>query len=106
MMRKYHVRFDGGPMEKDRWTVCSPAPRQRPTQHILTDRSVVHALEDAADRGVDVRILLEPHPFGEGDVSAARTLEELRAAGVQARQADQAYHYTHEKALVVDHATA
>jgi hypothetical protein len=28
MMRKYHVRFGGGPMEKD-WH--QPAPRQRPT---------------------------------------------------------------------------
>ncbi len=74
--------------------------------YILSDRSVVRALEDAAGRRVDVRVLLEPHPFGEGDVTAARTIQELNAAGVQARQSDPEYHYTHEKALVIDHATA
>ena len=74
--------------------------------YILTDRAVINALEDAARRNVDVRVLLEPHAFGEGNVGAAQTLEELIAAGVQARQADPAFHYTHEKALVVDHATA
>jgi hypothetical protein len=74
--------------------------------YILTDRTVVHALEDAAGRGVDVRVLLESHPFGEGDVQPARMLEELSAAGLQARPADPAYHYTHARALVVDHQTA
>ena len=68
-------------------TLLSPAPRQRPTQHILTDRAVVQALEDAAGRGVDARVLLESHPFGEGDVQPARMREELSEAGVQARQA-------------------
>ncbi|MGH2515753.1 MAG: phospholipase D-like domain-containing protein [Ktedonobacterales bacterium] len=74
--------------------------------YILTDRNVVHALEDAAGRGVDVRVLLEPHPFGGGDVAAQQVMEELNAAGAQARPSDPAYHYTHEKALVVDGATA
>lgn len=74
--------------------------------YLLTDRNVVYALENAASRGVDVRVLLETHPFGGGDVSAQRLIEELSAAGVQAHAADPAYHYTHEKALVIDGATA
>lgn len=74
--------------------------------YLLTDRTVIRALEDAAHRGVDVRVLLEAHPFGSGDVSAARTLEELQAAGVSARPANPVFRYTHEKALVVDAATA
>ena len=74
--------------------------------YLLTDRSVVYALEDAASRGVDVRVLLEAHPFGGGDVAAQQLIEELNAAGVRARASDPAYHYTHEKALVIDAATA
>jgi phosphatidylserine/phosphatidylglycerophosphate/cardiolipin synthase-like enzyme len=74
--------------------------------YLLTDRTVIRALEDAVRRGVDVRVLLEAHPFGSGDISAARTLEELQAAGVSARPANPVFRYTHEKALVVDAATA
>ena len=74
--------------------------------YILSDRTIIHALEDAAGRGVDVRLLLEPKPFGGGAVSAQQTLQELQAAGVNAESADPAFHYTHEKALVVDGATA
>lgn len=74
--------------------------------YILTDRSVINALEEAAGRGVDVRVLLEPHPFGGSDVSAQQVMEELNAASVKAHPSDPAYHYTHEKALVVDGATA
>src|SRR5207248_11684636 len=32
--------------------------------YLLTDRNVIRALEEAANRGIDVRVLLEPHPFG------------------------------------------
>jgi phosphatidylserine/phosphatidylglycerophosphate/cardiolipin synthase-like enzyme len=74
--------------------------------YLLTDTRVIHALEDAAARGVDVRVMLEPSPFGEGPVAPQKTLEELQAAGVQARASDPAFHYTHEKAMVVDAATA
>ncbi len=93
-------------MEKGPGAIVPTIPRQRPTQHLLTDRTVIRALEDAVHRGVDVRVLLEAHPFGSGDVSAARTLEELQAAGVSARPANPVFRYTHEKALVVDAATA
>jgi phosphatidylserine/phosphatidylglycerophosphate/cardiolipin synthase-like enzyme len=73
--------------------------------YLLTDHTITRALEDAARRGVEVRVLLEAHPFGGGDVSAARTLEELNAAGVQAQPANPAYHYSHAKFLIVDGAT-
>src|SRR5947209_13866074 len=51
--------------------------------YILTDRNVIRALEEAANNGRDVRVMLEPHPFGVGSVS--RTLDELKAAGVKAQ---------------------
>lgn len=74
--------------------------------YLLTDRDVVRALEDAAARGVDVRVLLEAHPFGGGDVAAQQTLDELNAAGARARPASPAFKLTHAKMLLVDGATA
>lgn len=73
--------------------------------YLLTDRNVINALEDAARRGVDVKVLLEPNPYGSGATSPRETLQELRAAGVQAQASDPSYHYTHEKAIIVDGAT-
>lgn len=74
--------------------------------YLLTDRSVIRALEDAAARHVDVRVLLELAPYGSGSVAPTETLAELQAASIQAKGANPAYHYTHEKAIVVDGATA
>lgn len=73
--------------------------------YLLTDRNVINALEDDANRGVEVRVLLELNPYGSGSTSPQETLQELQAAGVQAKGSDTAYHYTHEKALIVDGAT-
>jgi phosphatidylserine/phosphatidylglycerophosphate/cardiolipin synthase-like enzyme len=73
--------------------------------YLLTDRNVINALEDAANRGVDVRVLLEMNPYGSGSVRPQELLQELQASGVKAEGADPAYHYTHEKALIVDGAT-
>ncbi len=73
--------------------------------YLLTDRNVINALEDAANRGVDVRVLLELSPYGSGSTGPQETLQELQAAGVKAEGADPAYHYTHEKVIIVDGAT-
>ena len=32
--------------------------------YIVTDNAILQALEDAAQRGVNVRVILEQHPFG------------------------------------------
>jgi phosphatidylserine/phosphatidylglycerophosphate/cardiolipin synthase-like enzyme len=74
--------------------------------YLLTDTAVIHALEEAVARGVDVRVLLDTSPFGGGGTSAQETLARLSAAGAQAKAADPAYRYTHEKAMVIDGATA
>ena len=73
--------------------------------YLLTDTSVIHALESAANRGVDVRVMLDPAPYGEGATSPAVTIERLQAAGVKARDANPAFQYTHAKMMLVDHAT-
>jgi phosphatidylserine/phosphatidylglycerophosphate/cardiolipin synthase-like enzyme len=51
--------------------------------YLLTDRSVIRALEEAAHRGLDVRVMLEAHPYGSGSASSTGTLDRLKAAGVQ-----------------------
>jgi cardiolipin synthase len=73
--------------------------------YLLTDRYVITALEDAAARGVNVRVLLEAHPYGGSATAAQKTIETLAAAGVHAQVADPAYYYTHAKFLIVDDAT-
>ena len=70
--------------------------------YLLSDPSVIHALEDAAARGVDVRVLLETHPFGDGATSAQRVLEQLSAAHIAAKATNPAFTYTHAKVLLVD----
>ncbi len=73
--------------------------------YILSDRNVIHALEDAANNGLDVRVMLEPHPFGGGP-STSRTLDELKAANVKAQYSSPDFKLTHEKGMVIDGATA
>lgn len=70
--------------------------------YLLSDSSVITALEDAAARGVDVRVLLETHPFGDGAISSQRLLQRLQAAHIAARATNPAFHYTHAKMLILD----
>ncbi|HEX8036264.1 MAG TPA: phospholipase D-like domain-containing protein [Ktedonobacterales bacterium] len=74
--------------------------------YLLSDSSVVHALEDAAARGLDVRVLLETHPFGDGAASAQHMLEQLNAAHIAAKATNPAFQYTHAKMLLLDGTTA
>src|SRR5690242_13913488 len=73
--------------------------------YLLTDARVISALEDARRRGVDVRVMLDEHPYGFDVVSPQRTLQTLTTAGIQAKFADSAYTYTHAKMLIIDEAT-
>jgi phosphatidylserine/phosphatidylglycerophosphate/cardiolipin synthase-like enzyme len=68
--------------------------------YLLTDRRVIQALEAAAGRGLTVRVMLEPHPYGGG--SPARTIQQLEAAGVEARYTNPAFPLTHAKLMIVD----
>lgn len=74
--------------------------------YLLTDSAVIHALEDAAARGLDVRVLLETHPYGDGATSAQHMLQQLSAAHIAARATNPAFTYTHAKMLLLDSATA
>ncbi len=72
--------------------------------YLLTDTSVIHALEQAASRGLTVRVMLEPHPYGGG--SPDRTMQELSAYGVITRYTSPAFTLTHEKAMIIDSRSA
>src|SRR5712691_11168191 len=67
--------------------------------YLLTDRRIIAALEEAARRGVDTRVMLEPHPFGGGTPN--KTLDQLNAAGVKAQTASSSFSLTHEKGIPV-----
>lgn len=69
--------------------------------YILTDRSVIRALERASAQGVNVYVLLEPHPFGLG-TQPVRVADELRAAGISVRWSSPSFALTHAKFIVVD----
>jgi cardiolipin synthase len=69
--------------------------------YILTDRGIIRALERAAAQGVQVDVLLEPHPLGMG-TQPQRLAEQLRAAGITVRWSPSRYALTHAKMMVLD----
>jgi len=66
--------------------------------YILSDRNVIRALEDAANNGIDVRVMLEPHPVG-GGTSASKTIDQLKATGARAQYTSPDFTLTHEKGI-------
>lgn len=72
--------------------------------YILSDKKVVSALEETANRGIDVRVMLEPHPVGTS--APTSTMDKLRAAGAQVEDSDPAFALTHEKGMIIDGTTA
>lgn len=69
--------------------------------YILSDTSVIRALDRASAQGVTVDVLLEHRPFGLGTFSERIALE-LKAAGIGVRWGSSRFTYTHAKFLVVD----
>jgi phosphatidylserine/phosphatidylglycerophosphate/cardiolipin synthase-like enzyme len=71
------------------------------TIYQVTDRRFVEALKRAAQRGVDVRLILEDRPQSgaEGNDLVAG---ELREAGVQVQPGNPVFRYTHQKSVLVD----
>src|SRR6266436_1053552 len=73
--------------------------------YILSDRNVIRALEEAANQGLDVRVMLEPHPVGGGP-SSSKTMDQLAAAGIKTLPTDPSFTLTHEKGMLIDGNTA
>jgi phosphatidylserine/phosphatidylglycerophosphate/cardiolipin synthase-like enzyme len=70
--------------------------------YLLTNRTVVGELQTAVQRHVDVKVLLEQHPFGAGRY-AELGYKDLQDAHVPVRWANEAaFVYTHEKSMIID----
>jgi cardiolipin synthase A/B len=72
--------------------------------YLLTDTNVIQALENAARSGLDVRVMLEPHPVGGG--SPQSTEAALKQAGASVEDTSSAFTLTHEKGMIIDGSTA
>lgn len=73
--------------------------------YLLTDDEIMDALADAEARGVQVRVILEQHPFG-GAGNPEQTAAELRQAGADVKWATSTISFSHVKTIVVDRAVA
>jgi cardiolipin synthase A/B len=72
-------------------------------QFTLTDPDVLDALERAHQRGVAVRVMLNPHR-SSGDRANDESFERLKKAHIKVEWANPAFAVTHEKSTVVDDA--
>ncbi len=70
--------------------------------YLLTDTKIIRTLENAAHRGLDVRVMLEPHPYGMGSIAPREILDKLSAAGIKAQPTSSSFSLTHEKSMIID----
>lgn len=77
----------------------------RVKQFTLTDPDVIQAIERAHERGVGVRVMLNPHR-SSGDRANDETHARLKQAHINVEWTNPAFAVTHEKSVVVDDHTA
>ena len=65
-----------------------------------SEHHIVNALEDAANRGVNVQVMLEP------SVNSSQFIDQLNSAGVKAKTTNPKFRLTHAKTMVIDGQTA
>jgi phosphatidylserine/phosphatidylglycerophosphate/cardiolipin synthase-like enzyme len=69
--------------------------------YLLSDQIIIAALEAASQRGIEVRVLLEEHPFG-GAGGQPETFQRLQNAGLDIRWSNPAFRFSHIKTFVFD----
>lgn len=69
--------------------------------YLLTDRPVIQSLEEAKQRGVQVRVMLEEHPYGSGPGNGSIN-RALRSAGIATAWAPPSFQLSHDKYAVAD----
>lgn len=69
--------------------------------YILSDKDVISALDAAQNRGVSVKVMLEEHPFGGGDLNT-KTAKTLQEDGIAYKWTSPVFALTHEKSIVID----
>ena len=88
--------------EVDRELIGRARQRIDMAAYVLTDRSVIDALEAAARRGVKVRLYLDPEQPGGRAGTSGRIQQLLRGGNVEARVKGLGADYMHLKAFQVD----
>lgn len=73
--------------------------------YLMSDKNVIDGLTGARQRGAAVKVILECHPFGGGDINT-KTKKELLVQEVEVKCASDNFALTHEKAVIVDGETA
>jgi phosphatidylserine/phosphatidylglycerophosphate/cardiolipin synthase-like enzyme len=71
--------------------------------YLLTDEDAIQALVDRRRAGVDVRVVLEPHPY-QADGANDDAFQRLAAAGALVSWASPRFALTHAKFAVIDRA--
>lgn len=69
--------------------------------YLLSDQQIIDALIQKKLEGIDVRVMLEQHPFGGGNVNI-KTKKTLDDAQVPVQWTNPAYALTHEKTIIID----
>jgi cardiolipin synthase A/B len=64
--------------------------------YLVSDEAILRALEEARGRGVDVRVILEQHPFG-GEGGQPEIFARLQNAGIAVQWGNPLFHFTHLK---------
>jgi cardiolipin synthase len=73
--------------------------------YLMTDDAIVDALVNAERRGVEVRVILEQHPYG-GFGNPEEVAQGLSGAGAEVKWSGSAFTFTHAKTIVVDRKVA
>jgi cardiolipin synthase len=73
--------------------------------YIVTDDVILQSLEEAQRRGVEVRVILEEHPFGGGG-GQEEVFTRLESAGIAVRWGNPVFRFSHIKTMIVDDAVA
>lgn len=72
---------------------------------ILSDRGMIAALRHAAERGVDVAVMVDPAPYHAKGVNQ-RAKAILKKAGVDVFTGNPQFAFTHQKSMVIDGRTS
>jgi phosphatidylserine/phosphatidylglycerophosphate/cardiolipin synthase-like enzyme len=72
--------------------------------YLLSDEDAIRALLRAHYRGVDVRVMLDPAPYG-GAGTEVDVFQRLSTAGIDVRWTSGAFRFAHVKMLIVDQFT-
>lgn len=69
--------------------------------YLLSDKDVIESIKNAKTRGVNVKIILEQHPYGGNNLNN-KTKQELDKFGVPTKWANPKFTLTHQKTILID----